>query len=378
MPEDDFLHAKLEERAQKSALRALGGTGGKTDFCSNDYLGLAASESFRKHLADDLARHRWAAGSTGSRLLTGNHPLFEKTEAKIARFHRAEAALIFNSGYDANLGLLSALADRGDAVLYDTLVHASLRDGIRLSLAPSYSFVHNDLYSLERKLIQVKRRCFVVVESVYSMDGDQAPLAEIAELCSRYGAHLIVDEAHATGVIGSRGEGLVQALHLAGQCLARIHTFGKALGVHGAAVVGGAALKQYLVNFARPFIYTTAMPPAAVAAIAASYSFFPKMTKERTQLAKLIRLFRKAELPFAKLPSFTPIQGVLVPGNDAVKAVARHLQLKGLDVRPILHPTVPAGQERLRIVLHSFNTTRDVNRLVALLQAQPAAEGPSA
>lgn len=368
MQEEEFLARKLAERAQKQALRQLAFSRAKVDFCSNDYLGLAGNELFRRFLADEQSEHLWEAGSTGSRLLSGNHPLFEKTEKRIARFHNVEAALLFNSGYDANLGLLSSIAGRGDAILYDSLIHASLRDGIRLSLAPSYSFAHNDLDSLEKKLIQVNRRSFVVVESIYSMDGDQAPLKEVSDLCRRYGAGLIVDEAHATGVMGSKGEGLVQALGLGNDCFARVHTFGKALGVHGAAVVGSELLKQYLVNFARTFIYTTAMPPAAVSAIDAAYRFFPKMKAERTRLKKYIRLFQAVELPFEKLLSDTPIQIVLIPGNEAVHAAAAELQRCGLNVKPILHPTVAQGKERLRIVLHSFNTPQELDCLIGKLQ----------
>jgi 8-amino-7-oxononanoate synthase len=367
MPEEEFLASKLAMRAEDGSLRALAPQGNGVDFCSNDYLGLAGNEAFRRFLVREQSDHVWETGSTGSRLLSGNHPLFEKTERRIASFHHGEAALLFNSGYDANLGVLSAVPSREDVIVYDSLIHASVRDGIRLSLAPAYSFRHNDPASLEKRLSRINKRSFVVVESIYSMDGDQAPLEAISALCRRYGAHLIVDEAHATGVAGPRGAGLVQALGLEDACFARVHTFGKALGVHGAAVVGSATLKRYLVNFARSFIFTTAMSPASVAAIGAAYEFFPAMEAERRRLEDLIDIFQHAALPFEKLPSRTPIQAVVIPDNAAVRTAAGHLQAGGYFLKPVLHPTVPLGRERLRVVLHSFNTPEQVAGLIKKL-----------
>lgn len=199
------------------------------------------------------------------------------------------------------------------------------------------------------------------------MDGDTCPLPEIVELCTAYNAHLILDEAHATGVIGTQGEGLAQQLGLHHKVFCRVYTFGKACGCHGAAVVGSPQLRDYLINFARSFIYTTSLAPHAVAVIKASYALFPQMQAQRQHLARLISLFQSSTLGYAKLPSQTPVQVVLVLGNDAVKAVAERLQHNGLDVRPILYPTVPKGSERLRIVLHAFNTEQEVAQLVQLL-----------
>jgi 8-amino-7-oxononanoate synthase len=368
MQNDSFLLEKLEVREQDLALRSLKKQNDRIDFCSNDYLGLARNKAFQKEINQEVTRNLYPHGSTGSRLISGNHPLFEKTEIKIARFHHAEEALIFNSGYDANVGLISAIAGRGDAIVYDSLIHASLRDGIRLSLATAYSFLHNDMRNLEEKLKRLKRRSFVVVESVYSMDGDQAPLEELIYLCNRYEASLIVDEAHATGVIGEKGEGLVQHLGIERECFARVHTFGKALGVHGAVVLGSKTLKQYLINYARTLIYTTALPPSDVAAISVAYDYFPKMKEERKHLQQLISHFQRINLPFGKLPSNTPIQILIVPDNEEVLALANTLQRKGLDIKAILSPTVPKGKERLRITLHSFNTFEDIQRLIVCLQ----------
>ncbi len=364
MYNDVFLEKKIAERKSHNALRALTVPHGKIDFCSNDYLGIV-----RRHLLQTSSLPPTAniTGSTGSRLLAGNYALAEETEAYIAAFHASEAALLFNSGYDANIGLLASIAQRGDTIIYDALSHASIRDGIRLSFAQSFPFAHNDLADLEKKLSQAMGNIFVVTESVFSMDGDTCPLPEIIALCDAYHAHLILDEAHATGVIGTSGEGLAQQLQLHTKIFCRVHTFGKACGCHGAVVLGTTRLRDYLINFARSFIYSTSLPPHAVAIIKASYVLFPGMTAERQHLQQLVALFQSATIPYQKLMSQTPIQGVVVPGNEAVKALAANLQQNGFDVRPILYPTVPKGKERLRIVLHAFNTVAEVERLVGIL-----------
>lgn len=344
---------------------------GRTDFCSNDYLGIAHHGLIGAAL--DGARGVAGGGnhgSTGSRLLAGNYPLIEETERLLASFHQAPAGLIFNSGYDANLGLLSCVPQKGDTVLYDQLSHASIRDGIRLSFARAYSFGHNDLLDLEKKLQAGEGTVFVVTESVFSMDGDQAPLREMAALCRQYAAHLIVDEAHATGICGASGQGLVQELGIQEECFARVHTFGKAVGCHGAVILGSEELRNYLINFCRSFIYTTALPETSILAIRAAYAIFPGMQKDRAYLRDLIDGFRKASVPYARLDSTTPIQVVIVPGNEAVRELAGRLQGGGLDIRPILYPTVPKGSERLRIVLHAFNTVEELDRLLAVLQTE--------
>jgi 8-amino-7-oxononanoate synthase len=188
-------------------------------------------------------------------------------------------------------------------------------------------------------------------------------------LCQQYKAHLIVDEAHATGVIGEKGEGLVQQLRLQQHCFARIHTFGKAVGCHGAVVLGSNDLRDYLINFSRAFIYTTALPESSVEAIHTAYRIFPSMRAEREHLDQLIQYFQQSPISYQKLPSSTPIQVVIIPGNDKVKEIAHRLQSASLDVRPILYPTVPKGSERLRIVLHAFNTMEEVKQLQQLLKS---------
>jgi 8-amino-7-oxononanoate synthase len=365
---DNFLLSQLEQRKAQHALRELKlPPPHMVDLCSNDYLGLARSASMQEAVHALLMERPYMHGSTGSRLLAGNYAWVEEAETNLAAFHAAPAGLIYNSGYDANVGLFSCVPQKEDTVIYDQLIHASIRDGIRLSRAQSFSFIHNDAGDLEKKLHRATGNIFVAVESVYSMDGDMAPLKAIADACEKAGAQLIVDEAHATGVVGQQGEGLVQALGLADACFARVHTFGKALGCHGAIVLGSATLRSYLINFSRSFIYTTALPPTAIAAVMASYNLFPYMKEARENLAALIARFRQSTAPLQVLPSETPIQIVLTPGNEFTRRQAATLQEAGLDVRPILHPTVPKGEERLRIVLHSFNTVEEVDRCTQLL-----------
>lgn len=362
---EDFLAKKLNEREKANSLRTLVIREDKIDFCSNDYLGIA-----KNNLLYNAENNMLAHGSTGSRLLSGNYELVENTEKVIAGFHDANAALIFNSGYDANVGLLASVPQKGDVIIYDKLSHASIRDGIRLSFADSFSFIHNDITDLEKKMVTASHTAesvFVVTESVFSMDGDMAPLVEISALCEKYNAGLIVDEAHATGVIGARGEGVVQQLNLQRKCFARIHTFGKACGCHGAVILGSDSLKKYLTNFARPFIYSTALPPSAVKAIATSYEIFPAMNEQRMHLHKLVNFFKETALKYEVVKSSTPIQVVIIPGNDEVRKVAGILQNYNYDVRAILHPTVPKGRERIRIVLHSYNSMEEVEQLLKLL-----------
>jgi 8-amino-7-oxononanoate synthase len=362
---EDFLSKKLRQRQESFSFRELRLPTGGIDFCSNDYLGIVKNRLL--DLNPDGHCDKWS-GSTGSRLITGNYELIEQTEKLIAEFHNTPAALIFNSGYDANLGLLGAVLQRHDTVLYDQLSHASIRDGIRLSHAFSFSYAHNDIDDLERRLQSATGNVFVVTESVFSMDGDIAPLREIAELCETYEAFLIVDEAHATGVFGKVGEGVVQHLNLQEKVFARVHTFGKALGCHGAAVVGSEILRQYLINFSRPFIYSTAMPASAVMAIRKAYELLPALHQERSQLRELVGLFQQHRGEINVCRSISPIQGIIVPGNENVKRAAARIQEEGIDVRPILYPTVPRDLERLRIVLHSFNSSHELVKLIGVLK----------
>lgn len=358
------MQAALDARQAQGLLRQLPAPiGERIDFCSNDYLG------FARNLAVDA---NTSGGATGSRLISGNSELAEALEQQIATFHGAEAALLFPSGYAANIGLLPAVAGRGDTIVYDKLLHASLRDGIRLSPAKALGFAHNDLTDLVKKLQSAEGQIFIVVESVYSMDGDQAPLAAIVDICQLYGALLIVDEAHGTGVIGKRGEGLVGALGLENQVWARVHTFGKAIGSHGAAIVGSSLLKGYLLNFARSFIYATALPTHTLLSIQAAYDALATET-EVARLNDRVSYFLANCPPSLRpslIPSTTPIQAVISPGNTQVMQLAEYLQQNNFAILPIRYPTVPQGEERLRICLHSFNTNEEIDKLLDVLAAK--------
>ncbi|QHV98574.1 aminotransferase class I/II-fold pyridoxal phosphate-dependent enzyme [Spirosoma endbachense] len=373
------LSERLEIRQQNGLLRQLRTADNLIDFCSNDYLGFARSADLKQAIQQaDASASDARTGATGSRLLAGQTYLAAAVEDELASFYQTESALIFNSGYDANLGLLACLPQANDTLLTDELVHASMIDGARLSYASRHRFRHNDLNDLDSKLQQTTRsgqsgQVFVAIESVYSMDGDLAPLTEIVALCERYGAALIVDEAHATGVYGPNGEGMVVALGLADRILARVHTFGKALGVHGAAVVGSSVLRNYLINFARPFIYTTALPPHSLLAIRCAHQLVQLSANARKSLHERIQYFHQrvaSQLPETTWTnSSSPIQGLIVPGNDYARHIASEAQRARFDVRAILSPTVPVGQERLRICIHLFNTTEEIDRLVSAFQS---------
>jgi len=359
---EEFIDKKLQQRLLDGNYRALRAENGLIDFCSNDYLGFACSPVLRKLIDEEINSFTDTKnGATGSRLLSGNSTYTEETEQYIADLHGAESALIFNSGYDANLGLFSSLPQRGDTIILDELAHASIIDGARLSFAHRYTFKHNDLTSLEDKLKQAKGICYVAIESVYSMDGDTPPIAEIASLIEKYKANLIVDEAHAVGLYGF---GLIDN-DLQGKVFARIVTFGKALGCHGAVVLGSTLLRQYLINFARSFIYTTALPPHAIASVKTAYQYLQQSGNEIEKLKSNIRLFKQSvnNNKYQLINSESAIQCLLLNSNEQAKAIAATLQNTGLDVRPILSPTVPAGSERIRICLHSFNTEQEITLL---------------
>lgn len=363
---DDFqrrIQIQLEEQRARGLIRQTRVVPDNwKDFTSNDYLGLARSDELRNFIREFLANYPESRnGSGGSRLLSGNSTLAEELERYVAAISGAACGLLFSSGYMANVGVLSCLPQRGDTVLYDEHAHASLKDGIRLSLANRYSFRHNDVDDLERKLTKSKGTVFIVVESVYSMDGDLCPLADLVATAQRHRAVIILDEAHGTGVFGEDGGGLATSLGLEKQIPVRILTFGKAMGVHGACVCCSEPVRNYLVNFSRPFIYTTAMPDHSLAAIRCSFQFLQEHRELRNALTKKIDMFRQ-HCTF-DTDSATAIQPVIVGGNDETRAAAANLQSKGYDVRPVLSPTVRVGTERLRICLHVYNRDEDIVRL---------------
>ncbi|MCX2718291.1 aminotransferase class I/II-fold pyridoxal phosphate-dependent enzyme [Lentiprolixibacter aurantiacus] len=376
------LKKKLDQREADNSLRNLTSMEGKIDFCSNDYLGFARNEDLFDRISEYLKKHQLKInGSTGSRLLSGNSALSEGVEQMLADYYHAEAALIFNSGYDANLGFFGSVPQKGDLILYDELSHASIRDGISMSHAKAYKFQHNNLQDFEAKLDMIRARIettpdnvvYVVTESVFSMDGDSPDLDGMVTLCRQYGANLIVDEAHAVGIFGTAGAGLLESLGLQDEVFARVVTFGKALGTHGAAILGSKDLVRYLINFARSFVYTTALPPHSLVAIRESHGLLKESIgqKQVSLLKKNIAYFRSRieELGFkeAFIQSNSAIQSCILPDNLVVKQVARDIQDRGIDVRPILAPTVPKGKERIRLILHSFNKKDEIDVVLKLL-----------
>lgn len=368
------IQEKLQQRMQNNSLRALSVSKNQVDFSSNDYLGFATSKTiFQKthqYLVDNNLQQN---GATGSRLLTGNHQLYQDVEAQLCKFHNSEAALLFNSGYDANIGFFSSVPQRGDVILFDEFIHASIRDGIGMSLAKSYKFKHNNLDDLHEKIQKLQQsntpnqEIYVVTESVFSMDGDSPDLKKLVEICEKAGAYLIVDEAHALGVFGENGQGLLHELQLETHVFARIYTFGKALGCHGAAILGSETLKSYLVNFARSFIYTTGLSPHAVATIKIAYEELSK-TSEKQRLRHNINTFQEATKELNFIKGNAAIHCCILSGNDTVKNIANALQTEGFDVKPILSPTVPAGKERLRFCLHSYNTEAEIKKVINRLK----------
>jgi len=367
----ESLSLLLKHRSEKRSFRALKTTYPGIDFSSNDYLGFSSQGILSAEIEKlQPTKH---TGSTGSRLISGNSVLFEEIEKDIAVFHHASSALLFNSGYDANLGLLSSIPQKADLILSDDLIHASLIDGIRLSYATNYKFRHNDVASLT-ELVERHRASFkeiyVVVESVYSMDGDCAPLKAYTELCGKYNLHLIVDEAHAIGVFGNKGKGLCAEHHIEEACFARIYTYGKAMGCHGAAIVGNhEALRDYLINFSRSFIYTTAMPEHSLLSIKAAYNLL-EQTPEIDKLKKNIQYFRSLLSNSSLIiESNSAIHCRFVSGNDHVEVLENECMHHNLFVKAIKSPTVKEGQERLRICLHAFNTKEEMDLLAKLIRS---------
>jgi 8-amino-7-oxononanoate synthase len=368
----DFVFKKLTERKEEGVLRSLVHHVGKVDFSSNDYLGLASNPLLAEAIQKKYHTHfpQTLNGSTGSRLLAGHHTFYDQVEQDLAHYFDVEAVLIFNSGYVANLALLSSVPQKGDTIIMDEYIHASLKDGARLSFAAKYSFKHNDLIDLENKLRKAEGNVFIVIETLYSMDGDFAPVEEINRLAKQYKAYLMVDEAHTTGIYGRAGNGFLQEKGVAQDVPFKVYTFGKAMGIHGACIGGSFALKEYLINFARPFIYTTAMSPHSFAAVAAAFEWVVNTPSVSASLHQNIvhwNTFTQGLKGFSHNDS--AIQTYTCAGNEAIKALAAHVQAQGYDVRAIMSPTVKEGSERLRICLHAFNTLEEIAGLVHIINS---------
>jgi 8-amino-7-oxononanoate synthase len=367
--------AALERRNQYRTLAEIHGV----NLCSNDYLGLALNPKLHGAVSQALQQTPRIGGS-GSRLLSGQTGEWHELEAQFAKFAGTESALFFTSGYAANLGLLSALVGKDDVIYSDALNHASLIDGMRLSGARKVIYPHLDLHVLEDALRQelgAPWRKIVVTESVFSMDGDIAPLPAIAAMAEKYGAALVIDEAHATAVHGPGGRGIAAQAGITQQLLAVVHTCGKALGSAGAFVCGPAVLKEHLINHARTFIFSTALPPYFAEQISAALGLAATLDLERQYLldnaARFIRDLHANG--FDTSASASQIVPIMLGNNEDTLDAAEHLQRDGFAVRAIRPPTVPVGSSRLRLSLTSLipeqELTRLVNSLVAWRSRQP-------
>jgi 8-amino-7-oxononanoate synthase len=358
----------LERRVQ-AHLRAIDGDGrwrvlrppSGLDFSSNDYLGLSRHPLVKAHMI--RAIHEDGCGSTGSRLLRGHREAFDRLERAFAAFKGTERALYFSSGYLANLAVLTTFVEPGDVVLSDRLNHASLRDGIRLSRTRRVTFPHGDAAALVRLLQRAEGRgqAFVVTESLFSMDGDVAPLVEYAAACRSAGAALIVDEAHAVGIYGARGRGLVEDLGVSDDVFVTIDTAGKALGVAGAFVSGPAWAIEYLVQRARPFMFSTAPPVPLASALEGSLAIVAAEPERRGRLRERAAYLRArlAEAGVSVPPGYSQIVPILLGDTNRACAVAAALQSDGFDVRAIRPPSVPVGTARLRVSVN-VDLARDV------------------
>ncbi|EFQ98398.1 8-amino-7-oxononanoate synthase [Nannizzia gypsea CBS 118893] len=388
------LREALEKRESKGTLRALKVVPtGAVDFSSNDFLSLSTNPTFRSRFLSNLAQASSSLplASTGSRLLDGNSLYAEQLEQQIASFHNAPCGLIFNSGFDANSGVFTCIPQPGDVVIYDELIHASVHDGMRLSRARKLvAFIHNSVEDFERVLealliddpllLAGRRNVFVALESIYSMDGDFAPIREILDMLEKKlphgNGHVIVDEAHATGVFGTHGAGVVQQLGVEDRVLIRLHTFGKALASNGAIILCSPLVREYLINYARPLIFTSALGMPSLAAVRTAYELMEEGKTRQLQLhlQDLIQFFHE------KLMQLSPSDTSLLEAKHSPTSPIFSLQTKyprelskacqdaGLMVRAIMPPTVQVGTERVRVCLHSGNNMGQVLLLSGVIE----------
>lgn len=366
--------AELEANGLRRSLRAPAGI----DFSSNDYLGLSTHPLLKARMAEAIGRE--GCGSTGSRLLRGEREIFAAVERRFAAFKGCERALYFSSGYLANLAVLTTFPEAGDVVYSDERNHASLIDGIRLSRARRIVFPHNDAEALDR-LLQTESRSvqkFVVTESLFSMDGDMAPLAKYSEICRTAGATLIVDEAHAVGIYGQRGSGLIEETGAGEHVFVSVNTAGKALGVCGAFVAGPTWAIDYLVQRARPFVFSTAPPPSVAAALDASLSVIAAEADRRAQLRARCMYLRKRLMEAGiMLPAgSSQIIPVVLGENQRAMEVAETLQRHGFDIRAIRPPSVPSGSARLRVSVNVNLSEDTLDRFVSAVSAAVRESAP--
>ncbi|MCT4664462.1 MAG: aminotransferase class I/II-fold pyridoxal phosphate-dependent enzyme [Flavobacteriales bacterium] len=359
----------LEKRKKLGGFRSLTLQDKRLDFTSNDYLSLQKNQDWKQFLRSHINDKLIWESSCSSRLISGESEIKKNAEDYFSSFYGSDTALFFNSGYTANIGVISSLAHRNDTLIYDQLSHASIREGIQLSPAKSYGFKHNDLTDLEKKLKIGKGQKYVIVESVYSMDGDLAPLEKILKLCNQYQAYLIVDEAHSSGIFGFEGQGLCFELGIHHQVFARIMTFGKGVSASGAVVLSSRVFRSYLINFSRAFIYTTAPSDFMVLKAQKSVEFIAQnpqlihLLKEKIQF--LQDLFKKNLGIHLKQES--PIFPLLFQNNQKIAQFEEALEKQDFALKKILPPTVPEGSERLRISLQAHHEYQDLESLIRFL-----------
>lgn len=337
-------------------------------FCSNDYLGLASHPAIMETLQHALPET--GLGGASSHLICGHHQAHHRLEERLAAFTERSSALFFSTGYMANIGVISALAGRGDTIFSDQLNHASIIDGCILSRANVRRYAHGDVTSLAVMLSETSGHKLVVTDGVFSMDGDVAPLRELAQVCRDHGALLVVDDAHGFGVVGPQGRGSVAELGLSEEDVPiLVGTLGKAAGTSGAFVAGSAVLMDYLVQKARTYIYTTAMPPALALATCASLDLIEHGDERRVHLQGLVEQFRRGAtaLGYNLMPSRTPVQPIIIGPNRQALELSQALEECGVLVTAIRPPTVPEGEARLRVTLSAAHSTDDLKSLLQAL-----------
>ncbi|AYN02059.1 aminotransferase class I/II-fold pyridoxal phosphate-dependent enzyme [Chryseobacterium sp. 3008163] len=360
-----YFQEALDKREEEGTLRVLKPQSVGIDFYSNDYLGFAQNKELQNLLVQQVMDNpHLLSGSTGSRLISGNSSEVVKTEKLIAKEHQYSDALLFSSGYNANLALFSTLPTRHDTIIVDEKIHRSVHDACKMSHAKKIKFSHNDVGDLENILKRQNGKSYIAIESLYSMDGDFAPIQEIAEVAEKYDAYLIVDEAHSFGVFGN---GLVDQFQLQKKILATVITYGKALGSHGAAILCNDVVKSYLVNFASPFIYTTSAQDIQWRSIKIGYEFLKENDNERIKLQQNIEIFRQQNLKSLSSAK-SPIQAILISDHDRLNRVKQTLSDEGFLTYAVFSPAVKEGAERLRICLHSFNTEEEILKLTKIIK----------
>jgi len=369
---ENRLRKRLEQRRSNGNYRVLPRTTLGHDFVSNDYLGLAKSHHIYEQVLElkplSALNDGKFNGSSGSRLLSGNSVYFEELENELIQFFKAQSALVFNSGFNINIGLLSNIADSEDVILLDQNIHASLKLGAKLSNAQTFYFQHNDTEHLEKRLINLRKKkdglFFVVTEGLFSMDGDIPDLIKMSALCKKYGAHLIVDEAHSAGLYGDHGEGLVAQHGLEKDIFCRIVTFGKAFGSFGAALLGPEYLKKSMINFCPSFIYTTSAPINSILTTTTALKYRKKSQKEIQELFENARYFAQQ----VGSEFIGPIFSFRFNDINKLKNCIDVCKSENIKVLPIMSPTVQRGKERIRVCIHSYNNKKEMDLLANIIR----------